>query len=330
MYKKILNAIESGDSVSMISTYENGNISKALVDENFTHSELSYTVENEKIKLVEHYLPKPRLIILGGGHIAVPLCLFAEKLDFSVVICDDRPYFANTSRFPDAYQVVCDRFEKAILDLNLRANDYVVIVTRGHRHDQACLQTIINNDVFPCYVGMIGSKRRAKIVLEQVTGETNLEERISKIHTPIGLSIGAITPDEIALSIMAEIVQERRKCNDTPKKQVFESQLDIEIIKWLISNEDEKAILVTILSADGSTPRSTGAKMLITAYGQTIGSIGGGCAEADVIEKARTMIEDCSYGLINVDLSDSAEEDGMVCGGKMVVLFEEVYNKKFM
>jgi xanthine dehydrogenase accessory factor len=319
MYKSILNAIQSGKPIAILSTYASGSITKKLVDKNTSNGEILCTIEDGNITLLERYVSKPRLIVLGGGHIAVPLCLFAAKLDFFIAVCDDRPYFANSLRFPDADLIICDQFEKAITSLSLRKNDSVVIVTRGHRHDSICLQEIVNGRVFPGYVGMIGSKRRAKIVMEDIVSSLLTDEQISKIHTPIGLPIGAVTPEEIALSIMAEVIQERRKCSD----KTFEARLDMEIINWIINNETKNAILVTVLSTKGSTPMHAGAKMLITPHGQTIGSIGGGCAEAEVIREARRMLDSASYGIIDVDLSDTAAGDGMVCGGTMVVLYEK-------
>lgn len=324
IYKKLLDSIQLGEPITMISNYEKGNISKVLHNQDLNGDKIFYKHEDNKISVTERYVSKPRLIVLGGGHIALPLCLFGKNLDFYVVVCDDRPFFANNNRFPNADQVICDTFENAINQLKLKYNDYVVIVTRGHKHDYSCLQTIINSDVFPCYVGMIGSKRRAKIVIEQISHESSLKERISKIHTPIGLSIGAVTPEEIALSIMSEIVQEKNSINNYKNNTLVEFSPDLDIINWIIKNEEEKGILVTILSTSGSTPRRTGAKMLLTPYGQIIGSIGGGCSEAYVIQEARSIVQDFSYGTIDIDLSDSAEDDGMVCGGKMTVLIEEI------
>lgn len=112
-----------------------------------------------------NYLPKERLILLGGGHIAQPLCTIASMLGFSVVVVDDRPMFVNKPRFPEADQLVCDDFPHAIEQLEVRPGDYIAVITRGHRYDADCLRTILAGTM-PKYLGMIGSRRRTVALLE--------------------------------------------------------------------------------------------------------------------------------------------------------------------
>ena len=278
--------------------------------------------------MVEYYSPKPRLIVLGGGHIAVPLCQIGAILGFHIVVYDDRPSFANKERFPNAETVICDSFEHVANRANISKNDCVVIVTRGHLHDGLCLRNILEG-VFPRYVGMIGSRRRVAIVKKQLEEETGKIESLSRLHAPVGLSIGAETPEEIAISIIAEIVKELRldkpsvDASNRKNSQRFNS-IDFELFSWLSGEVEETAALVTVLYTEGSTPRETGAKMAVLSHGRTIGSIGGGCAEAEVIQKSINIIRDGGHCLMNVDLTDSAEDDGMVCGGTMKVLIELV------
>ncbi|MCL2035520.1 MAG: XdhC family protein, partial [Oscillospiraceae bacterium] len=278
--------------------------------------------------LIEHYSPKSRLIILGGGHIAIPLSFFGEKVGFDVTVFDDRPSFANESRFPAAKTVICEAFENMAQRLKIRKSDYIVIVTRGHRHDTLCLRSILRGD-FPRYVGMIGSRRRVAIVKKQLEDETGATSGLARLYSPVGLAIGAVTPEEIAASIIAEIIQCKRqnpesRRNPTSPEYGRDFPPDMELLGWLARDNPEKAALVTVVLTKGSTPRETGAKMAVLPYGQVIGSIGGGCAEAEVIQKARTVMQSGAYQVVDVDMTDSAEDDGMVCGGTMKVLIEAV------
>lgn len=158
--------------------------------------------------LFEPVAAEYRLLILGGGHIALPLANMGKVLGYHVTVVDDRTSFANSARFPFVDQVICDDFVKAIHNSDIGSQTLVVIVTRGHRHDKVCLREIIK---YPAhYIGMIGSKRRVKALLAELQEEGISQERLSTIHSPIGLKIGAETPEEIAVSILAEIIKTYR------------------------------------------------------------------------------------------------------------------------
>lgn len=282
------------------------------------------TEENETVVITERFLPKPRVIILGGGHVAVPLAAMGSLLNFDVTVFDDRPSFANKARFPTAGEVICDSFEKVTSRVTVRKRDAVVIVTRGHRHDQSCLRDILKGEI-PDYMGMIGSRRRAEIVRQQMKDEGFAPEIVGQLHSPIGLAIGSVTPEEIALSIMAEIVQQRR-CSyrgDFADVNLIERLAALEAEMESGGNKQNAAI-VTILSTKGSTPREAGAKMAVFRDGSVAGSIGGGCAEADVLRDARDIAANGGFLFKTVDMTDSAEEDGMVCGGTMSLLIESL------
>ena len=115
----------------------------------------------------EPFSPPERLVVLGAGHIALPVCEFAAKSGFEVYVCDDRPSFANEGRFPDAAQVLCDSFENCIRQLKITSYDYIVIITRGHTHDADCLREIFKGTQ-PAYLGLIGSRRRVKGLLDML------------------------------------------------------------------------------------------------------------------------------------------------------------------
>ena len=149
-----------------------------------------------------------RLIIAGGGHIAVPLATMGSMLGFHVVVIDDRASFANPERFPTADEIIVRPFAAAVDALKLDRHSYLISVTRGHAFDEATLRAALKQ---PCgFIGMIGSRRRAKATLARFEAEGIDPKLLDEVHAPIGLDIGAETPEEIAIAIMAEIIRERR------------------------------------------------------------------------------------------------------------------------
>ena len=128
------------------------------------------TFEAEGVTCVRSFRPPERLILLGGGHVAQPLCRYAADLGFAVTVVDDRPSFANTGRFPEAAEVICRDFPGALRQLRVNERDYVSVITRGHRYDADCLRTILSGP-FPRYLGMIGSRRRVAGLLRLLEEE---------------------------------------------------------------------------------------------------------------------------------------------------------------
>lgn len=351
LYSELLDSLTHGDEVALVSYMRpegpnSGSIvDKKLISRSRLESGLSETVLPSEIALlnesfntglpqsknldgrfimVEPYFPKPRLIIFGGGHIAKPLSELAAKSEFDVTVVDDRPMFANIGRFPEAQNVVCKNFENAFEDLKLRSSDFVVIVTRGHVHDGICIREALKYKL--AYIGMIGSKRRVKGMMDVLKEEGYSEEKLASVSSPIGLDIGAVTPFEIAVSIIAEVIEYRRLRNggrDSARNKKFNwPEFDREVLET-ICNPDENRALVTIISSKGSVPRKAGAKMLVYLDGRLLGSIGGGCSEAGIITIARDIIRDKGYCIESVDMTgEVAEELGMVCGGVMDVLIE--------
>jgi xanthine dehydrogenase accessory factor len=157
---------------------------------------------------LEPMLPPPRMIVVGAGHIAVPLTRFAKILGFEVVIVDDRAQFANRERFPDADEVIAGDFSAVISRQRITPWTYIVLVTRGHEHDETVLQQVI--DTPAPYIGMIGSRRRVLLVFERLATRGVQPDLADRVYAPIGLDIGARTAEEIALAIAAEIVNVRR------------------------------------------------------------------------------------------------------------------------
>jgi xanthine dehydrogenase accessory factor len=287
-----------------------------LINESILTGKINQVEICDNLIIIEPFFPKPRLIIYGGGHVSKSLVEFASRVGFLITVIDDRPYFANKNRFPEADTVICEDFEKSFEQITFRKSDFVVIVTRGHRYDDVVLRRVLKHDLK--YVGMIGSKRRVKAMISNLLEEGYSKEKLDSLNSPIGLDICAVTPDEVAISIVAELISYK----NTSKKQAY-PDFDDSVISE-ISKDDyfEKAIL-TILSSKGSVPRKAGAKMLSYMDGRTLGSIGGGCSEAEVLTKSREVMLNKGYLIEKVDMTgEVAESNGMVCGGIMDVLIE--------
>ena len=241
--------------------------------------------EENTLRFFEPIAKKERLIILGGGHIFKYLCELPQN-KFAVWVIDERQEFANKERFPDAKNVICGEFKTVLPELHINKNDYVAIVTRGHSCDGDCLYYILTHEM-PGYLGMIGSKRRVSAQFTMFKGMGISEEKIAQVHNPIGLPIKGVTPPEIAVSILAELILTKRTKKTDGKVQ---TELDYEVLsEWL--SQSRPCAMATILKAQGSSPRKEGAKMLIFEDKSILGSVGGGLAESKVIEKGCEIIE---------------------------------------
>ena len=279
-------------------------------------------IEQNKALLIEPFIPKLRLVVFGGGHIAKPLSEFAARVGFSVTVIDDRPFFANTNRFPEADHVICQNFEKYFDLVHLKVSDFVVIITRGHRHDGVVLREVLKHDF--SYAGMIGSKRRVISMKEELINEGFAKAKLALVNAPIGLDISAITPDEIAISIVSQLISYKNQTIiDKFGKSFSFPELDAKVLEKASEKSYLPKAIVTILSSRGSVPRKAGAKMVAYYDGSTIGSIGGGCSEAGVLTRAKDIMLDKGFLIEHVDMTgDVAEAEGMVCGGVMEVLIE--------
>lgn len=161
----------------------------------------------EKIFYLERLAAPERLILFGAGHISAALCPLAKGIGFRVTVTDDRPEFAHPSRFPRADKLVVLPFVEAVKEIRVLPADFVVIMTRGHLHDQEVLRQVL--PLRPAYIGMIGSRRKREVIFRALQKEDLPGDLLQSVHTPIGLSIGAETPEEIAVSIAAELIQVR-------------------------------------------------------------------------------------------------------------------------
>jgi len=165
------------------------------------------TLQNRRF-FVECCLVPSAVYIFGAGHVGQAVAQIAQLVDFRVVVFDDRETYANRARFSDADDIrVIDNFEDALQKLDLDSSGYVVIVTRGHRHDQTVLRQALKTRAG--YIGMIGSRRKRDTIYKSLLDEGFTQQDLNRVHSPIGIDIGAQTPQEIAVSIVAELIARR-------------------------------------------------------------------------------------------------------------------------
>jgi xanthine dehydrogenase accessory factor len=167
------------------------------------------SVDERHDQLIDVVAGKPRVIIAGGGHVSLAIYRQAMLLDFDVTVLEDRPHFAGKARFPGAEVIEAD-VAQTIASLDYGWHSYLVIATRGHKMDGDCVLAALRTNAR--YVGLLGSRRKKALIEQMLRDEGLPAERISVVRSPIGLNLGGRTPAEIALAIMAEIVQERYQC----------------------------------------------------------------------------------------------------------------------
>lgn len=249
----------------------------------------------------EWFCPQPKLFICGGGHVAKEVAALAAHLDLSVTVMDDREDLANRERFPTAKKVICDSYDH--LDRYLEPDACYVVVTPDHKADLQCVCTILPTKYR--YLGMIGSRKKVAATFENLRIAGFSESQIQSIFAPIGLSIGAVTPAEIAISILAQIIQEKNK-NHTAS--VDKTLLEIK----------EPGTLCIIVEKHGSAPRGIGSMMFV-GKDFVLGTIGGGEPEYLAICQAREFSH-CSIRELVLNNRSTNGLD-MICGGTIKVAF---------
>ena len=277
-----------------------------------------YEIEGQKF-FIEHLKRQAHLVICGGGHVSQQVIKLAGKVGFHVTVLEDRPYFADRAREAGADLVLCDAFEKSLQGIAGTPDTYFLVVTRGHRFDRACLEQILKKPY--AYVGMMASRGRSALLKKQMGGDGFDRKALDEMHTPVGLSIYAETPEEIAVSIVAELIQIK---NQTKKTAGYDSLL----MEYLtgVKEPGQPKVLATIIARRGSAPRSIGTKMLVLGDGRIIGTIGGGCMESEVQHQCLRLLreENEKSRIVCADMTVSqAEDEGMVCGGTIDVFLEK-------
>ena len=266
----------------------------------------------------ERFGATPRLVVCGGGHVAAALVKQAKLLGMPVLAIDDREEFAQQLRAAGADTVLCAPFAQALQGVPGGAETYFAVLTRSHVFDLDCLTRILQKPA--AYVGMMGSRGRAALVRRQLLENGLDSQRIDALCAPIGLAIGAQTAAEIALSILAQIVEVK---NARPQTEGFAPAL-LAAMKQAAQN-GQPAVLATIIARHGSTPREVGSKMLLLPDGTTVGSVGGGIMEYRTRQAAAEMLAGHTASVQTVTFSaDGKNEDAAVaaCGGSMELLLE--------
>lgn len=169
---------------------------------------------------VERMAPPPELVIVGAGHIAVPLAAIGGLLGWRVTVLDDRPEFARADRFPEADRVIVADFADPFAGVAIGPRTRLVLVTRGHRYDYDCMRALAALGVEPAYVGMIGSRRRVRAAFEMLGAEGFDPGWLARVRAPIGLDVEARTPAEIAVAVAAEMIQAERGGTGRPLRDV--------------------------------------------------------------------------------------------------------------
>ena len=253
----------------------------------------------------EWFCPQPKLFICGGGHVAKEVAALAAHLDFPVTVIDDRADLANPERFPTAEQVICDSYDK--LPDYLVPDAYYVVVTPDHKADLQCVSTILPTRYR--YLGMIGSKGKVAATFENLRKAGFSEDQINTIFAPIGLPIGAVTPAEIAFSILSQIIREKNKHHAASADK---SLLEI----------TASGMFCIITEKHGSAPRGVGSMMFV-GKDSILGTIGGGEPEYRVIRHAR---ENPSFSIQEYALNRAAANGlDMICGGRIKVAFIPIW-----
>lgn len=266
---------------------------------------------------IQHISRKPNLLIFGAGHISTHLTKIANMINFDVTVIDDREDFANTDRFPDANKIYCMPFNEAISSITFTNNTYSVIVTRGHQNDRQCLEGIINKP--NAYIGMIGSRKKIKLIKDTMINEGFNQDSLDKVYAPIGLKLDAETPEEIAVSIAAELIKVRQAASSL-------QYIEQDILEYL-HGVNTPFVLATIISKTGSSPRDIGSRMIVSKDKKIIGTIGGGSLEHDIYNQALELLNSINprptvvtYNMNNTD----AALTGMICGGTVEVFLDPV------
>ncbi len=268
----------------------------------------------------ERIVPEPELVICGGGHISVELAALADYMEYPYTVLDDRKEFCNPSRFPHARACVCGAFEKTLDALPAAGNAYYIIVTRGHEADLECLARILKK---PCgYVGMIGSRSKVARTMDALAAQGFSQEELARVHTPIGIRLGGQTPKEIAISIVAELIQVK---NQEGAASYFGRSL-LEALE-ACRRDGTPAVMVTVTGKRGSAPRGSGSRMLVGAQGIIAGTIGGGVVEYKAAEEAMRWLKETGGQEACLPYEIGGQDGGLPCetgGPRLLVRTYEV------
>ena len=256
---------------------------------------------------------KRKLVVCGAGHVALWVIRLGVMLGFDVTVIEDRETFADRAREAGAGRVLCKPFGEALSELD--GDDELtafVVMTREHAHDMDCLRHILQKSY--AYAGMMGSHTRTAQLRQQLLEEGFDAHKVEGLRMPIGLPIGARTPEEIAVSVAAELIS---VMNAVDTGEGFPSGMLDALI-----DSTAPGVLAVIVEKRGEAPRRPGTKMLVMKDGRVIGTVGGGLAEAEILKTAREMLHagDRRSRLMQIEMKAGT----MQCGGELSVLLVPV------
>ena len=308
-YYEKLNSILHSGAVDRITNLNNG--SEAIFKDGALCAKTDDYEECEN-SIKETISYPPTLVLFGFGHIAKAIYSISENLKFPLFIFDDRKEMLDASY--DRATIVIDDYDKIFSRTYSFINPYFLIFTHGHKADESALYYVLSNYESD-YVGMIGSKRKIKLTYDNLIKKGIKEETLENVKAPIGLSINAEGPDEIAIAIIAEIIKTYRK----DKRQIKANETVITALGTL----KPPMILARIISKEGSSPAKVGSEMIITKEA-AISTIGGGALELETIKRARAMLEsNIKYAIADFNLTEEGELN-MACGGKEKVMLKMI------
>lgn len=254
-----------------------------------------------------------KLVICGAGHVSLCVIRLGVMLGYEVTVIEDREEYAAKAREAGAGQVICKPFREALDRIEGDLSTAFVIMTREHAHDVECLRRILKKSF--AYAGMMGSRGRTDQVRKQLLEEGFEPEKVRTVHMPIGLPIGSRTPEEIAVSVTAELIS---VLNESDPGEGYPPGMAEELAGGV------KGVLTMIVEKNGEAPRRPGTKMLVRKDGSFLGTVGGGYAEAVILEQARTMIaeKNTRSRLVHVSMKKGA----MYCGGEITVFLLALKN----
>lgn len=308
-YSTLLSLMEKGDterktilSPFSVALFQNGECKYKEEKDNFDNPDLVETIKAE-----------PHLVIFGSGHVSKAIYDLATILSMKVTVIDERESLLTEERFPKAERIVIESYSSYLSSSHDFFRPYYIIVTHGHSHDRECLEWCLRQN--SAYIGMIGSKSKAAFTFSSLEKEGYSREELSKVHSPIGLDIGAVTPEEIALSILGEVISVFRETK-------YSVTFDPEYLKTV---SKKNGISARIIEKKGSAPRAIGSELFLSTDGEIYGTVGGGSVEMNTINDAKEMLKNNEKKpkTIHYNLSSSGDL-GMVCGGDVTILFTPV------
>ncbi len=259
--------------------------------------------------VIERITAKPHLVLFGGGHVGKALYDLAVLQDMDVTVLDPREGLLTNERFPGAERI-CESYEELLSrDYPQFISPYYCIFTHGHTYDSDSLYYALNHP--HSYIGMIGSRAKIALCFDNMRAKGITDSMLAEVHSPIGLPINAVTPQEIAVSIMAQIIS------------VFRADKEAVTVdaSLLARAAAETGIMVRVVGKNGSAPQRVGSMMFVTGT-QLYGTVGGGAIENHAIETAIQMLRENRPFLVENHELQGPQPLGMTCGGNTSLLYK--------